>query len=179
MFILKYRSLESQLSIGLGIVSRTCDDLLITGTTAAFGMDTSYSSPEIQNKETHIKLFGLEDLWGTAYEWLDGLKTDSNNIYAAKADGFFEQIGELSGAYNNGYIDGVHATSKGGFIPSSLKGSNIYHFADWGVVNHNSHCIAGGNNTAVRGAGLFCIRLGEAPEEANKTYNKTARIMYI
>lgn len=179
MFVLKYKSLNSQQKVGMGMIFDTTKDLTITGNTQKYGMDSQLASHLMTNGYNNVKLFGLEDLWGNVYEWLDGVKTDKNTIYAAKADDVYAPIAQFNGEYNKGYVDGILGTSQGGFIPVTYGGSNDVAFCDWAVVDPDSYCISGGNNTSVNGAGIFALRLGEPADEANQNYEKCARLMFI
>lgn len=181
MFILKYKSLDSQKSIAYGYVAN--DNKLSeakTGATDAIGMNSELlTSDQKTDYITRCKAFGLEDLWGTMYEWLDGIFTRGYDIFTSVASNSFYNTDRLAESYISGYMSLPNSTSTCAFIPCECNGSNTTFFNDWTVAISNGYCIAGGNNTGKLGSGIFCIRLGEPIGEEGSNYDKSARLMFL
>ena len=127
---------------------------------------------------TSSKLFGLEDIWGALYEWIDGIYIENDNIYTSKACDIYEYTANVPSTVG-GYISDVEATDELGFIPSEFNGSSSTYFNDWGYIRSNGRCIAGGNSEIGMAVGLFCVRLGESELEEYSAFDKCARLMYI
>ena len=181
MFLLKYKSLDSQNIIGYGINIPPNDPYapLMTGSTIMNGMDSEFIN-KIDKTSGLIssKLFGLEDIWGGIYEWLDGIYIENDKVYTSKACDFYEHTTDVASMVG-GYISNVEATNELGFIPSEFNASTSTYFNDWGYIRSNGRCIVGGNFDGGLGAGLFCVRLGENELEEYSSFDKGARLMYI
>ena len=67
LFLLKYKSRDSQSALGNGYVGGT--GVQNTGVTNTNGLDYGSTS----NLTTRVKCFGIEDLWGNVFEWMDGI----------------------------------------------------------------------------------------------------------
>ena len=181
MYVLKYKSLDSQRAVCRGFTATdTPIENLSTGITDRYGMDSSLlSSEEALSGNFRTKLLGLEDLYGTMYQWLDGIYSLNSYVYVYWGRKSLTYITKLDVALSEGYANGIIGTTKAGFFPNSFGGSSSTFYTDWAVISTNSKCIVGGENTGGYGSGIFCIRLCEQPEEENKTYDKSARIMYL
>ena len=66
--VLMFKSLDTQAKIGTGVVGGSSSTYTTTGSTKDKGMfyALSYDS-------TPIKVFGIENLWGNKYKWINGL----------------------------------------------------------------------------------------------------------
>ncbi len=181
MYVLKYKNLDSQRAVCRGFIGADNSvENLTTGVSDTYGMDSSLLSKEERNSGNYrSKLLGLEDIYGTLYQWLDCISTSKSYIYACWGGNHISSIGELEGLIGTGYASDIMGTTRAGFLPAAYTGSNSTYFTDWEVMYSSSYCIVGGNNTGGYGAGIFCIRLGEQPDEENKSYDKAARIMYL
>ncbi len=181
MYVFKYKNLDSQRTICSGFTaSGNTISNLTTGITDTYGMDSALLSDEERfSGQYRSKLIGLEDIYGTMYQWLDCIISTQNQVTVYWANNEFSSIGDINNSFSKGYIDGVVGTTRAGFLPNSFTGSNSTFYTDWGVVYPSSSCIVGGDNTGGNGSGIFCIRLGEKPTEEEKTYDKAARIMYL
>lgn len=181
MYVLKYKNLDSQRCVCAGFTnSETSIDNITTGVSDTYGMDSALLSSEDRFSGLYrSKLLGIEDIYGTIYQWVDCIMTVENRIFAFWGGNHMTSLGTIDNNYLSGYANGVIGTTKAGFLPNSFTGSNTTLYSDWAVVYPSSHCIIGGSNTGGYGAGIFCIRLGEAPDEENKIYDKSARIMYL
>ena len=88
LFILMFKSRDSQSKCGGGIVGASAVSST-TGLTKDKGM--FYSTNNTSSSTTPVKFFGMENLWGNCYKWINGFKIYQRTIYYklcnAKADG--------------------------------------------------------------------------------------------
>lgn len=157
MFILKYRSLNSQSALGFGWTN--CGGKRNTGSTDKNGMNSGVASSVTPR---NVKVFGVEDMWGNIYEWIDGLFCDSSrNIMVTTTNNNFNNTG--SGYTNagkfttsniSGYINNVSGNTEAGFVPIDDGGSSTTYFSDYGYLRAGSLPRAGGywNNGSAAGA---------------------------
>ena len=180
MYVLKYQNLDCQRTVCQGFTAPDNSiESLVTGITDEYGMDSSLLETEDRfSGNFRAKLLGLEDLYGTIYQWLDGIFSIKNYVYVYWGNKNVSSITTISG-YSEGFPSDVVATTKAGFFPNAFEGSNSTYYSDWAVVASGSHCIVGGDNIGGYSSGIFCLRLNEQPEEENKVYDKAARIMYL
>ncbi len=181
MFVLKYRSLESQRLICSGINIPQQDEYapLMTGQTIMNGMDSELVHVVDKNSGLiNAKLFGIEDIWGGIYEWIDGIYIENDKVYTSRACDIYEWAADISSTVG-GYISDVVATNELGFLPCGFDASTSTYFTDYGYIRKNGRCIVGGDTTGGMGAGLFCFRIGEKETEELSLFNKGARLMYI
>ena len=84
LFILMFKSRNSQATAGAGVVnsSKSHTAYPTTGDTKDKGMFYSLcNDPNSANATTPIKTFGIENLWGSRYKWINGLKSYQTTIY--------------------------------------------------------------------------------------------------
>lgn len=192
MYLLQYKgNLDSKSVHGKGayVTNRT------TGGTNTVGM--MYGGSD----NYHIKLFGIEDLWGSIYCFIGsciiyskynasyqntgsymGTNIDpSNNGYD-----FFSSAYTGNDGSNNisGYITDVIGTSESGFIPyiNSTNGSSTTYFCDnYTIVNYTSFIYIGGglyNSGSVGGFnGIFYMHSGFTSNDSNS--DTGTRLMYL
>ena len=181
MYILKYKNLDAQRTVCCGFTgSGTSVNNLTTGISDTYGMDSALlSSIDRLSGQRRSKLFGIEDIYGTRYQWLANILSTQNKVFVYWGDSLVESVADFNGDSLKGYTSEVFGTTKAGFLPTAVNGSNTTYYTDWAVLYPSSYCIVGGDNTGGNGSGLFCIRLGEKKTEEEKTYDKSARIMYL
>ncbi len=181
MYVLKYKNLDSQRCICCGYTGDgTSIENLTTGVSDTYGMDsTLLSSAARLSGQYRSKLLGLEDIYGTVYQWLDCIKSTKKSVFVTWVDKMVSSVTNIEEAYYEGYANSIAATTKAGFFPNSFTGSNSTFYTDWAVVAPMSYCVIGGENTGGYGSGIFCFVLGEKSTEEESIYNKSARIMYI
>lgn len=178
MYLLKYKNLNSQTAVGRGYVDGN-SAAINTGGTETKGMDWG----ETTGKQ-HVKLFGIEDFWGNAYEWIEGLSTDSSwNIFTTTSEfndsssGYVNQ--GISGVnYNSsGYINGVQGNTKTGFIGKKFEGSGTTFFCDNGAIYKDSIPIFGGSWDDGNNTGIFKLSLFRSVGQ--QAIYIGARLMYL
>jgi hypothetical protein len=178
LFIIKYKNLNSQVALGRGKVSSSGSvKTVLTGGTDKKGMyfgSTSYYD--------QVKCFGIEDLWGNVYDFIDGLYVDSDyNILTAYKDfnntgDGYSIVGSVPGIVRNDYISKVYGTTACGFIPTETSGSESTYYSDWGFVVSNRIGLYGGSGTMGDGAGIFSMLIQSATT-TNTGYG--ARLMFL
>jgi hypothetical protein len=71
LFILKYKNLNCQTSIGRGYNGRSSSTPKTVGSTAMKGMDYGTTS------NASVKFLGIEDMWGHMWQWTENLHFDT------------------------------------------------------------------------------------------------------
>lgn len=69
--VLMFKSLDTQGTIGAGVVGGSSTTYTTTGDTKDKGM--FYAVDNTSSSTTPIKVFGIENLWGNKYKWMNGL----------------------------------------------------------------------------------------------------------
>ena len=188
MFILKYKTLDSQTAVGQGYVKSGHTAAIATGGTEAWGMDCELikkSNPTyMTNGNHHVKCFGMEDFWGNIYEWIDGLVSDSSrNVLTANSN--FNDTG--SGYTNNGnggltanvsgWLSVPFGSTKTGFVIKESKGSQTTYFCDYAYLNASCVAYFGGDwyDGAIAGAFDLLVSIAASYSSADLA----ARLMYL
>jgi hypothetical protein len=187
MYVLKYKNLDSQSTIGQGYVKSTHSAAIATGGSEAYGMDSEIirsSTPSyMTDQEHHVKLFGLEDFWGNIWEWIDGLVTNStrniltaNSSFNDSGSGYTDN-GQGASADIGGYMNKVQGGTKTGFIAKEVSGSASTYYTDYGGLYAGKVALFGGRwaNDAV--AGAFQLDVSSASSSSVATI--AARLMYL
>ena len=133
LYLIKYKNLNSQSTIGRGYVSSSNAAPIANGTMNTRGMtygDTAYGTTG------GMKLFGIENLWGSLFQFTDGilLKSDFELFISSSNDNFNDSAtGYTSYSTINdllGYINDVFGTTELGFFPSSTDASSTTYYSD-------------------------------------------------
>lgn len=170
LYILKYKNLNSQIAVGKGFTSGS--SLKVTGGTNDKGLNYGTSSGTEQ-----IKLFGVEDLWGNANEWIDGLKVNgSREILTSNGDEYINH-GVRTNKNIQGFISDVQGTDELGFIAKSVEGSATTKWADNGSVWAGYVPTFGGHWQGGNNAGIFRLSIYYAADTPNNDVG--ARLVYI
>lgn len=188
MYILKYKNLNSQTTVGYGYVLSSHSAAIASGGTEAWGMDCelikSTNPSYMTDQNHHVKCFGLEDFWGNIWEWIDGLVSDSSRNVLTANSGFNDSG---SGYTNNGnggvsanignYMSKPQGSTKAGFVAKEVSGSETTYFCD--CADLYASCVAkfGGawNGTAAAGAFLLDVDNASSTSDAYVA----ARLMYL
>jgi hypothetical protein len=178
MYILKYKSLNSQSKVGRGFVDGNSAQKS-TGGTETKGMDWG----ETTGKD-HMKLFGLEDFWGNVYEWIDGYFSDSSRNIKTATENFNDTgsnytargvaaSSNVSGNYMNNCVGDTHS----GFTPTSTSGSETTYFCDYAELYASYLPIFGGRWNDASGAGAFILFVSSSASDTSALIG--ARLMYV
>ena len=133
MFVLQFKTLDSQSVIGIG---RPSFDLLTTGLTSDKGMNWG----NVESSGDPVKLFGIEDIWGGVETLIDGIISIDDEPYRFKytTDGFnndmtdYEDAG-IEWSWNSsmsGYMKYTLNTSLIPFIGTNFNGSQTTYYCD-------------------------------------------------
>lgn len=176
MYLLKYRNLNSQVTIGAGRIAS--DAVRTTGNTKNNGMD--YGT---DNKITQVKLFGIEDSWGNIYEWIDGIITDGSRNILTATDNFnnagsgYKNNGQGATSDFNGFIMKPQGTSETGFLIKEKVNSDERYFCDGSGIRASSVTYAGGYWDSSLSSGIFNLYVLSSSSVAQDYIG--ARLMYI
>lgn len=185
MYILKYKNLNSQTTVGYGCVSGS--GAIATGGTETWGMDCELikaTNPSyMTDQKHHVKCFGLEDFWGNIWEWIDGCVTNSKRNILTGNDNFndsgsgYTDNGQGATANIGNYMSKPQGTTKTGFLAKEVNGSGTTYFCD--ATHLYASCVAyfGGpwDNDAEAGA----FRLDVNNISSNSSAGIAARLMYL
>lgn len=178
MYVLKYKNLNSQESVGYG--ESTASTTIVNGETNKSGMNFGGINPK--DGKSKMKLFGLEDFWGRKSEFIDGCTTDANRRLLTATENFNNagtgyKVGEtLSYMAGIGFISKVAGTTDGGFLPTAIAGSGTTYYCDFGIRSERNICFYGGFYQTIANNGIFC-QLINSNGEANAGIG--ARKMYL
>ena len=178
MYVLKYKNLNSQSVVGQGVTSGSA---LATGGTETWGLQGGTQA----NTTTHVKCFGIEDIWGSVWEWADGMVMDSSLNVLTATEGFNDTG---SGYSNKGqgttaniswnYTKKVQGTSDMGFLIKDNTGSATTYFCDEGVLYASCVPCFGGSYFEGGGyAGVFALHVGHSATDSRTWIG--ARLMYL
>ena len=188
MFILKYKTLNSQSAVGMGYVLKSHTAAIASGGTEAWGMDCELikaTNPTYMTDQNHhVKCFGLEDFWGNAWEWIDGIVSDSSRNVLTANSGFNDNG---SGYTNNGnggvssdignYMSKPQGSTKAGFVVKGDSGSTTTYFCDYAFLSASSVAWFGGHWNDAANAGAFLLYLAYAYPGSPALV--AARLMYL
>jgi hypothetical protein len=131
LFILRYKSLNSQAALGQGYVSGSSAQT--TGATDTKGL--YYGNPSTATDR--VKCMGIEDLWGNIGEWIEGVFSIGIGKLGL-AFGSFNSSGSGYQAYSGlasvnlaNYGTKVLGTTELGFFEKASGGSNSTYFCDY------------------------------------------------
>ena len=188
MFILKYKTLNSQSAVGMGYVLSSHNAAIASGGTETWGMDCEEikkTNPSYMTDQNHhVKCFGLEDFWGNIWEWIDGLVSDSSRNVLTANSGFNDSG---SGYTNNGnggvsanignYMSKPQGSTKAGFVAKEVNGSETTYFCDYAYLY--ASCVArfGGRWANAAAAGAFQLYVNNAASISDAAI--AARLMYL
>ena len=167
MYVLQFKNLDSQTSVGMGYVNASTP--VNSGSTNANGMIYGSAS-----QTSHVKLFGIEDIWGNVYQWIDGFYTLDDYRIVATTDNFndngagYTDVGTRDAQYM-GYMDKAEGTSELGLVTSTRKGSRSTYYCDYCTMSAYCSSRVGGNYDAKYDAGMFAFGNFASPTESNST----------
>jgi len=188
MYVLKYKNIDSQTTIGRGYIKSSNTEAIKTGGTENWGMDCELIKQTNQSymtdMEHHVKLFGIEDFWGNVQEWIDGvylnetcnILTTTNN-FNSTGSGYTTSGSSGLTDSTSGYVSKIQGTSANGFIAKEMNGSVTTHFCDKNSIASDA-CIAfGGYWKSVNQTGIFYICCYKS-SNLNNSMTGT-RLMYL
>lgn len=140
LYLIRYKNLDSQTALGRGYVDGN-SALTNTGGTNTKGMYFGETTGKQQ-----MKFAGIEDFYGNAYYYIDGIKTDASwNIllgtsnFNNNATGYTSYSSGLS-ANTSGYMTAIQGTTEKGFTVKTANGSVTTYYSD--SANLYAGCFA-------------------------------------
>jgi len=177
LFLIRFKNRDSQTALGRGFVDGN-SAAINTGGTNAKGMFFGEGTGQLQ-----MKCFGLEDLWGNVYNWIDGLySTATRNIMTAfknfndTGSGYTDR-GQGAAADIGNYMSKPQGTTETGFIAKEVTGSATTHFADYASLYADRLPVFGGIWTIASNAGVF--RLSVNYSASNVSASVGGRLMFL
>lgn len=160
LFILMFKSLNSQTALGKGYTSAS--SYRTTGATNTKGMN--YGTTGASTANDTVKFLGMEDFWGNLLQWVDGYVGADNAVKIA--DGNFNDTGSGYAEYSvklnaddgddvDGYISEVSGDNHTGFTPTQCYGSDNTQFCDYGCLYSGGLPFFGGDRCNGTVAGAF------------------------
>lgn len=160
LYAIMFKNLDSQTALGRGFTQANAT-LAPTGESNTKGMFYGENSGKLQ-----MKFCGIEDFYGNAECWIDGLVVNSarqiligNENFSNAGTGYTNY---QQGASSNisGFIRAVQGGTETGFIIKSVAtgGGNTY-YSDYGDLNASSVPTSGGAGNEGGGAGVFYLRI--------------------
>ncbi len=188
LYLFKYKNRDSQSAVGKGFVTSNSARTK-TGGTETNGMDWG----ETTGKQ-HVKLFGIEDLWGNVNTRIDGVVTKyvSSKFYYATFKAKYDQMGDYA-SYSGYTVEVITAsnfvyqsflkanTSVGFYLNDATAGSDTTQWCDQGRVKVSSSTVKlmvhGGYYNYDTKAGMFMMDYNYDPSDTSSYAG--ARLTYI
>lgn len=187
MYLLKYKNLNSQETVGYGYVLSSHSAAIATGGTETWGMDCELikaTNPSYMTDQNHhVKCFGLEDFWGNIWEWIDGCVTNSTRNILTGNDNFndsgsgYTDNGQGATANIGNYMSKPQGTTKTGFLAKEVNGSESTYFCDSADLYASCVAVFGGGWGHASGTGAFRLDVGGAASASSASV--AARLMFL
>lgn len=153
LYLLKYKNLDSQTTLGQGLVTGSAH---ITGTTNLSNRDYGTTSMTQQ-----MCFQNIEDFWGNLRWWIDGFYSNSTYNILTATNNFnntgdaYTDCGQGVTSNSSGYMSSIQGTSQTGFVPKLMTGSSTTYYSDLNVFYNNTVSCFGGGYDAGETAGCF------------------------
>ena len=174
------KSLDVQTAIGYGYVDSNNTAPHQTGGTNTSGMFYGTTA----NKTSQCKAFGLEDFWGSIYDWIDGLVCDSSRNVLTATQNFndtgsgYDNVGSGGTSNVGGWISKVYGNNDMAFLIKESSGSGTTYFADGGYLY--AGCVGAFGGYWIDGLYAGVFRLDVSYDAASCSYaHFGARLMYL
>lgn len=177
MYVIAYKNLNSQVALGMGLVNG--ESVLPTGGTNSKGLNYGESTGTEQ-----MKLFGLEDFWGNAPTFVDGIYVNSSYSLLLGTDNF-SSVGTGYDTYGtvvtfgsqSTYISDIYGGNETGFIASATSGGSSVYYCDSVLINSSRIGTLGSTYASGDESGIFKLDLFTGGSQG-LTAGST-RIMYL
>ena len=189
-YLMVYQSLNSQKTVGMGRCSG--GSVINTGGSDTWGLHSQNATSTLLTATTNnVKCLGIEDLWGNAWDWVDGLYIDNiYNICKSSDPSLFNDSGKgykvckdrgiIWGSDSTpeiGHISEVCWDDERGFLPKSVNnGSDSTFFCDYFWQNTSICARFGGSFDDGSKDGVFCWGLANAASFSSE--RKSSRLAY-
>ncbi|NDO19440.1 hypothetical protein FMM68_07190 [Lachnospiraceae bacterium MD329] len=177
LFLIKYKSRNSQTALGRGFTLSSMSHPIKTGGTIAKGMDFGETTGRQQ-----MKFLGIEDFWGNLYHWIDGLVSSSNFHALTATINFndsgtgYNDLGQIVESNPLGYMKIPQGTNELGFISQVGGASETTYFTD-GANFINGRVPYFGGHQGEWGDGAFRLYVGA--KVSDKGSYCGGRLMYL
>lgn len=162
LYLVKYGNLNSQVAIGGGYTG--AGSISGTGTMNTSGMNAG--TPGVYT--LHMKLFGLEDFYGNARYFLDGIFYEDGYDIKLTYPGYNTGYNDTATDYkfsiplgisitSEGYISEVQGTNETGFLIKQSSATDSTYYTDRGSMRANRVASFGGEYNSALAAGVFSI----------------------
>ena len=156
MYVLQFRgNLDSQRAVGYG--NSNSGDELQTGRSNTKGMNYA--------DNTVVKLFGLEDIWGNVYQFVNNFAVSNSGHIMTTTDDTITDTSKYNDVYTYGYSNETYGfasecigNSELGFYPiyeSNHVGSTYTYFCDFYSFNKYDGLVVGCHYNGSANGGLF------------------------
>lgn len=169
MLVTKSRGIQA--AIGYGRIASNSSSVS-TGTLNTYGLFAGFS-----DTTKAVKCFGIENMWGSLYNWCDGIVTTSNTTLGLKACPPYNGTGSGYSTVNDGISRGswLYATTMspaldGAVAIATTPQSSAIGWPDSVYVSTSAGDVAyvGGNwNAALDLSGPFCVDVDYSPSYAS------------
>ena len=176
LFLIRYKSRDTQTALGLGYVKGSGSVPCATGGSFNKGMNFGEKTGKYQ-----IKFLGIEDFWGNLYYWLDGLISTYSYHALTATDNFndsgldYVDRGQLATSDVNGYMKTPQGTSELGFVFRESGASSTTYFSDFASFSKNGVTMFGGQWNRDLNTGAFSVVISASKSASHIG----ARLMYL
>lgn len=175
--LISHKSLNTQASIGKGYTNRRTS-LSNTGTTKTKGFIWGDQTGNYQ-----MCYLGIEDFYGNALWFVDGIKTDSSLNVKAISDNYnfsndskYETLCKLTA--QNGFLTKVMTDNKTLFLPKAVGGSSSTYYTDKCVTAAGNYIsVFGGSRSNNLQSGAFSLLMNIGTTSTAAT--RGARLCYL
>lgn len=196
-YLLVHQSLNSQKTVGTGCsytsnyVDRNMG--IKTGGSDTWGMNSEKcpTASWLTDQKHNIKCLGIEDLWGNAWDWIDGIYIDGNTRICLSTDpdnyndngAGYQVVGAMGdtiygGNGEIGYVSDIACNNDLMFFPKSVQnGSDSKYFCDYFWQSSNKCAMFGGCWLHGSMDGVFCWYLLNAASDSAPDIG--ARLAYL
>jgi len=191
LYLVEYQTFYSQDELGAG---NTADSYVssssnqsnspssIAGRSNSLGnvsTDTTSGASTVTNPPTAFMSYrGIENWYGNAWQWADGIVKDDADIYITNDRSDFSDVGSPAGhdlvfdAFPNGpdgYIDAI-ADVDAYFLASSVSGSSSTYLTDYLFTNSGTRVVlVGGSADRGAQAGAFYVNAALSSSDAGRS----------
>lgn len=176
LFVLKYKSIDSQAALGYGYTNTGAVTASGTGNTKGMNYGNKVNYTDV------VKFLGLENIWGNIGKWAAGVNTTGGmsfvtaflpSLFSATDFGAYMNHGVL-GTINQNYMSKASGGMHGGFVAIQVLGSATTYFADQAYIAASGFFYFGGGRLGTTSSGLFTQYTA-----SNSATDATTRLMFI
>lgn len=177
MFMMLFKTRQSQTALGKGCTALPWENGVSNALVCGWSDDKSWIWGD-QTGENGVVFLGVEDFYGSIWEWVDGIVVDKLTYkltrdpdkYNDTGNGY--EISVASGltveANHAKYITQLQFTNDLGCLPADSGGSNVTYFCDhlW-IAGSIQIAYFGSNWNGASAAGAFCWNLSKDTNHAH------------